>query len=88
MKIENFTQLYSLIKGRKSIHSFESSVSDYNVACNCEPDKKEGLRKKAVANYIAAVNYLNSNKPLAFALINDKTIEFYNDGILIVCIKQ
>jgi len=88
MKIENFTQLYNIIKNKNVSASFEKSVNDYISECNCKGQLKELKRKGAIANYIVVVNYLNSNKPLAYSVFPDSIIEFYNDNKLILTIKR
>jgi hypothetical protein len=88
MRIENFTQLYNLVKGKGISPALENSVNDYISECNCRGQLKEQKRISAVANYIAAVNYLNSNKPLAFSLTSDTVLDFYNDGGLILSIRR
>ena len=74
MRIDNFTQLFNLVRGKNISPALERSVNDYINECNCRGQAKEHKQRIAEANYVAAVNYLNSNKPVAFGLTTDNTI--------------
>ena len=81
MRVDNFTQLYNLIKGKNISPAFEKSVTDYNGLCNCLKSRKEQARIQVNANYLVTINYISQNRPLAFSLMGgDNVLEFFNDG--------
>ena len=87
MRIDNFTQLFNRIKGKNISPALEKSVNDYINECLCNSNLKEQKRKIAEANYVSTINYINSNKPIAFSLTSDRVLDFYNNGQLLLSVR-
>jgi hypothetical protein len=88
MRIDNFTQLYNILKPKNILPDFIRIVDDYILQCVCEPSKKEEKRRICSAQYVSAISYLTQHKSILFSVIKDYIIEFYNDGEKISSIRK
>ena len=80
MTIDNFTQLYQLLKPRNVLPDFLRAVEDYHAECSCKPAEKEQKLKKCNIKYANSIPFLCQNKNILFSLTKDYVIDFYCNG--------